>query len=115
MEKPIYIAIFFFIVICLVLLRLAIVQHMFFKYLREEHYEKWQYLTTLSGGMGPGMQNSFRALPFLFSKEDLGDKKVVHYKTKIRNLLLYVLTGFIAMIVTLMIGFCSAVVSQILQ
>jgi len=77
------------------MIRCQIYQHKLMKYLREHHTEKWKYLTSLLGS-GPGYVNSFRALPGLLDKDDLGDPEVLRLKVITRNSALYVLTGFVS-------------------
>ena len=62
------------------------------KHLREKHTEKWKYLTTIPG-FGPGCKNDLRVLKFLFSKDDLGDPELLHFKIIARNSIIYMVTG----------------------
>jgi len=73
-------------------------QHKLLKYLREKHYEKWKYLTTIRG-MGPGWVNGFRGVPFLFNCEDLSDMRVIHLKQITRNFIILTITGAIAWLI----------------
>jgi hypothetical protein len=65
-------------------IRLAYFGHKLSKLLMEKHTEEWKILTTIPG-LGPGFSNPFRSLPFMFNKEDYGDKEVLICKIKFRN------------------------------
>lgn len=72
--------------------RLMCFQHKLYKYMRENHIEKWKYLTTVLG-LGPGMANSWKGIKFLLSKDDLGDTKLLYLKAVCKNSLIYEITG----------------------
>jgi hypothetical protein len=95
--------IFFILTICLAL-RLLIILYKFDAYLKDQHFEKWKYLTSCLG-KGPGLNNPYRSIPFLFNKDNLGDDKVKLYKVKIRNALIYVLSVLMATPMTVFILF----------
>ena len=79
------------VVICTI--RLAYYTFKLDHYLRDNHTEKWKELTTIQG-LGYGFQNPFRQMPFIFNKEDFGDKEVLRCKVKIRNHVLFLLLCF---------------------
>ena len=99
MTKYGLIPLMFFIATGFCVLRGAILQFRFYRYLRDNHFEKWKYLTSFLC-FGPGCANSFRGMPFLYNSDDLGDKAVLMYKIKIRHSILYAITGGIAMMLT---------------
>jgi hypothetical protein len=78
---------------------MMIMQYKLMNYLRQNHYEKWKYLTTVPG-LGPGYANNFLGIAFLFSGEDLGDSEMMRMKIIIRNSLIYTLTGMMAAFIT---------------
>jgi len=63
-------------------------------YLEKHHKEKWKELTYFPG-LGPGNVNSFRSLPFLYSKEDLEDPLVKELKLNYRKVIKFMLTVFL--------------------
>ena len=71
-------------------------------YLNRHHREKWEYLTS-GPGFGPGGYNSFRSLPFLFSKDDLNDPHVRSLKGHCRSFLKLVLIIFFSMPIVFLI------------
>jgi hypothetical protein len=75
-----------------------ILHHKLYKYLREKHTEKWIELTTIFG-FGPGAVNSRRSMKFVFSKEYFDDPELLRIKVKVRNSVLYTVTGILAVIV----------------
>lgn len=96
MEKGLYIGVALlmtFVVFSMV--RCGFLQHKLGKYLREKHFEKWKYLTTVLG-FGPGFANGIKGMKFLFSNEDCGDPEVLKLKVAVRNSLIYVITGMLA-------------------
>ena len=82
------------------IIRGIIFQHKLYKYLRENHTEKWKYLTTVFG-FGPGYANSRRAMIFLFGKDDFGDPEVLRLKVAFRNCIIYMATGLVAVFILL--------------
>jgi hypothetical protein len=62
-------------------------------YLERNHREKWKELTYIPG-FGPGGHNSFRTLPFIYSKDDLGDPVLKDLKMNYRRFIKFVLTVF---------------------
>jgi hypothetical protein len=62
-------------------------------YLRKNHHEYWIYLTS-GMGFGPGIANSFRSLPFLFSDDDLNDPNVKQLKENYRQFVLMLFLVF---------------------
>ena len=73
-------------------IRMLIVQHKLYEYLRTKHAEKWKYLTTVLG-FGPGFANGLKGLKFVFGKDDLGDPEILRLKTIVRNSAIYTVTG----------------------
>ena len=65
-----------------------------FKRLREKHPEEYEYLTTI-WGLGPGLSNPLRFLPFIFSREDFGDKEIMRLKQLYKRYILYTVLSFI--------------------
>ncbi|MDR4515719.1 hypothetical protein [Nitrosomonas sp.] len=57
--------------------------HGLMSYLKANHYEKWAHITSTPVS-GPGGQNSFRSLPFLYSNDDLGDSTLAELKRRHR-------------------------------
>jgi hypothetical protein len=70
------------------------------RYLREHHPEKWQWLTYVPG-LGSGMSNGFRALPWLYSADDLGDPVVASMKKEQKRFIKWMLTVFFSYIVVM--------------
>ncbi len=83
-------------------IRYIIWQHKCYKYLRQEHTEKWKELSTVLG-IGPGFANGVRGIKFFCGKEDFGDPEIVYLKVKIRNAFIYAATGVGATIITFFI------------
>ena len=52
-------------------------------YLKKENYSRWQELTSI-GKFGPGLNNAFRTIPYLYNALDNKEEKVARYKGKIR-------------------------------
>ena len=69
-------------------------------YLREHHPEKWQWLTYVPG-LGSGMHNGFRSLPWLYSADDLGDPVVAALKKEQKRFIKWMLTVFFSYIVVM--------------
>jgi hypothetical protein len=69
-------------------------------YLRIHHPGKWEWLTYVPG-LGSGMHNGFRSLPWLFSSDDLGDPVVAGMKNQQRRFLYWVLTVFFSYFVVM--------------
>src|SRR5690349_10765347 len=63
------------------------------KYLRANHYDKWAELTYLPG-WGPGCNNGFRSLPWLYSTDDSGDEILASLKADARRVNLFGWTAF---------------------
>jgi len=76
-----------------------IFQHKLLKYLREKHYEKWKYLTTLLG-LGPGNVNGIRGIVFIFNNEDLSDAEVMRLKRIVRNFVIMAIISVIGATIT---------------
>ena len=85
-------------------IRCNIYQCRLYKYIRENHTEKWIELTTVFG-FGPGLRNNIKARKFWFSKDYLGDPEVLRLKVLCKNSYVYVVTGigaiFIMFIITM--------------
>jgi len=67
-------------------------------YLRIHHPAKWEWLT-YGPGLGSGMHNGFRSLPWLFSSDDFGDPAVAGMKQQHRRFLYLMLTVFFSYLV----------------
>lgn len=67
--------------------------HRLMKYLKINHRKKWEYITYVPL-FGPGGVNSFRSLPFLFSKDDLGDNIVLELKNNYKSIIKLTLVIF---------------------
>ena len=95
---------FMFLVTIVSVIRLNILQHQFYNYLRKNHFEKWKELTTIFG-FGPGMVNGKKALKFILKNDnDIDDPEYFYYKIKCRNALTYVITGIGAIFITFFIA-----------
>jgi len=70
--------------------------HKLREYLRKNHSAKWEYLTYIPF-FGSGGYNGFRLLPFLYSKDDLGDPNVAELKKRGRRFIVLALTIFFTM------------------
>jgi len=75
----------------------AIEGHRLMEYLKHNHRQKWEYLTS-GPGFGPGRMNSFRSLPFIYSNDDLADSVVKELKTNYRRFVKLILTVFFTML-----------------
>ena len=62
-------------------------------YLKKNHYEKWEELTTIPG-FGSGFSNGFRQFGFLFSNETLEDPIVAKLKNGYRTIALLIIVHF---------------------
>ena len=91
-----------FILCCLLGVRSLRLQHKFFVYLRENHFEKWKELTTILG-FGPGLANGFRSIPFLWGRDDLSDPDVQRLKAKVRNSITLVLLTMLGTFLTFVV------------
>lgn len=69
-------------------------------YLRVHHPQKWGQLTYVPG-LGSGMSNGFRTLPWLYSADDLGDPVVARMKREHRSFIKWMLTVFFSYIVVM--------------
>src|SRR6266498_2221316 len=67
-------------------------------YLKSHHRQKWEELTYVPG-FGSGGQNSFRAVPWLYSPDDLGDPAVAIMKADHRRFIRLMLTVFFSFLV----------------
>jgi hypothetical protein len=63
------------------------------QHLELHHRGKWEELTTFLG-IGPGAVNGFRTMPWLYSKDDLGDRTVSILKEEQRQFIRFVLAVF---------------------
>jgi len=66
-------------------------------YLKEHHHSKWEEITYVPF-YGPGGVNSFRSLPFVFSRDHLNDDKVRVLKKSYISFMKFALTVFISII-----------------
>lgn len=62
-------------------------------YIKKHHRTKWNYLTYVPL-WGFGGRNGFRTIPFIYSKDDLGDPNVAELKKSYRSFLKLMLTVF---------------------
>jgi hypothetical protein len=83
------------------IIRLQVLGYKYDRYLRQNHFGKWKEITTVFG-FGPGMLNSYRAWKFLFSDEFFGDNELLVMKSKVRRAIFYVITGFFASLVAML-------------
>jgi hypothetical protein len=60
----------------------------FYSFIKRTNYERWRELTTI-GSFGPGAQNSWRALKYVYGDRDNDNENVLRYKDKIRIKLRY--------------------------
>jgi len=67
-------------------------------YLEEHHKKKWEEITYVPG-FGSGGVNSFRSLPFVYSKDDLDDKNVRILKNNYKGVIKLLLTVFVTFII----------------
>jgi len=92
---------YFIILPIVALLVISIIRFIYFgqrlnKLMIDKYREEWKGLTTIPG-FGPGCSNPFRSLPFLFNKQDFGDKEVLRLKIKIRNSFLFAVVSIPAL------------------
>lgn len=69
-------------------------------YMQQHHPQKWQWLAYVPG-LGSGMYNSFRSLPWLYSADDLGDPVVAALKKDQKKVIKWALTVFFSYAVVL--------------
>ena len=62
-------------------------------HLKQNHRAKWEHITYVPF-FGYGYYNGFRSLPFLYSKDDLGDQMVTELKKNYRRFIILALTIF---------------------
>ena len=67
-------------------------------YLQKNHGDKWAELTHVPG-FGPGGVNSFRTLPWLYSRDDLGDSRLASLKQQHRDFMWLMLTVFVSYVI----------------
>jgi hypothetical protein len=67
--------------------------HRLIGYLKQHHRSTWEYITYVPF-LGLGGVNSFRSLPFLYSKDDLGDEVVAELKKNYRRFAILMLVVF---------------------
>lgn len=79
----------------------------FRQHLKQHHYEKWEFVTTVMGSAG--LYNTRRFVSFIFSPEDLGDLKAMDYKMKLKKLYLNYFIAlaaeFVILIVSIILAF----------
>ena len=63
-------------------------------YLEENYNDKWREITTVPV-LGPGNVNSFKSLPFIFSKDNFGDGNIEVLKTNYIVLVKFAIFVFI--------------------
>lgn len=84
----------------------AIVSLRLNQYLKKNHYNLWRDLTSF-GRLGPGMVNSYKSLPWLFSEVTSDDEILIRLidLARIRTRWFFITGGaFIATITTVFIG-----------
>lgn len=74
-------------------------------YLRREKYSRWKELTSI-GKFGPGLNNAFRTLPYIYSELDNEDEKIAKYKGSIRIGTRYFVLNFIALLTNIVLLYC---------
>ena len=67
------------------------------EYLEKHHHEKWKEITHVPF-VGSGGFNSFRSLPFVFSKDNMNDERVKLLKKNYIGFIKFALSVFIAII-----------------
>jgi hypothetical protein len=70
--------------------------HRFLSYLKQHHRATWEYITYIPI-FGSGNYNGFRTLPFVYSKDDLGDEVVAELKKNLRRFIILLLVVFFTM------------------
>ncbi|MFZ5994267.1 MAG: hypothetical protein ACOYU4_04710 [Thermodesulfobacteriota bacterium] len=72
------------------------------RYLKKERYLRWEELTSI-GKFGPGLNNVFRSLPYIYSKLDNEDEKIAKLKGNVRIGNRYLILTLIAFFVNNML------------
>jgi hypothetical protein len=67
--------------------------HRLMSYLKQNHRAKWEHITYVPF-FGSGGVNSFRSLPFIYSKADLGDQLVAELKKNYRRFIILMFAVF---------------------
>ena len=70
------------------------------RYLKKEKYFRWEELTSI-GKFGPGLNNAFRTLPYIYGELDNQDEKIAKYKGGIRIGNRYLILNLVAFLVSL--------------
>lgn len=68
-------------------------------YLERCHNKRWRYVTSIFC-IGPGAANDLRLLPYVFSKEDNDDHKIVALKRTVKRSLFYFVGAFMVFMLT---------------
>jgi hypothetical protein len=80
--------------------------HRLMSYIKMNHRSKWDEITYVPL-FGSGGYNSFRSLPFIFSKDDLDDRTVYELKKNYRSTIWLMLTIFLTFpVLFLIIALC---------
>lgn len=66
-----------------------------FEYLKEKHYEVWNEITYVPF-LGINGNNSFRSLPFIYSRNDLDDYMVDLLKKRYRRFIIFAIVVLIS-------------------
>ena len=64
-------------------------------YVKKVDYFRWEELTSI-GKLGPGLQNAFRTIPYIYSDTDNQDKRIARHKGAIRTGNCYFVITFLA-------------------
>ena len=85
-------------VVCVI--KALVVSHALFRYLQDNYYGRWSYLTTW-GPWGPGMLNSLRSVPYVFNDQDCDDPEIAKLKRKNRSAIFLVIGYWLSMLLLL--------------
>ncbi|MCB1195690.1 hypothetical protein KDK77_05855 [bacterium] len=85
----------FFLIIILCILKSFVNGYKFNEYLKEHYYSKWSEITSFDKFTGPGMNNPFRTIPYIYSDENNDDENILKYKDKVKVDLRWTLIFFI--------------------
>lgn len=74
----------FFIFSMIIVIRSLIVGYEFNEYLKKNYYSRWREITSFDKVTGPGMNNPFKNIPYIYGNEDNDDEKILRYKDRIK-------------------------------
>jgi len=77
-------------------------EHLLMKYLKEHNYERWRELTSF-GKYGPGLRNSFKALPYINGSQDNQIQEILRLKDSIKIFQRYAVSGFFASLINILL------------